>query len=201
MEHLLALASPRRQVLFTCGWAITAADEQAIALLPGDAWKPGVDQDGRPERDKHVAEVTHLMSRAPKWADGLRRIVRRARPSRRQSGNLTAFEKKTGWRYSITCTNIPLRGIAGKAWQVNCGWVLAASIAADLAAWTRLIGLHDQEGLSDAEPQTLRYRLWHLPARLAAHARQRTLKFSPSWPWKDAFITCRERLNALPAPA
>ena len=81
------------------------------------------------------------------------------------------------------------------------GWVLAANIAADLAAWTRLIGLHDQEGLKDAEPQTLRYRLWHLPARLTAHARQRILKISPSWPWKDAFLTCWERLSALPAPA
>ena len=238
MEHLLAIASPRRQVLFTCGWAITAADEEAIALLPASAWKPGVDRHGHPEQDKHVAEVTHLMSRAGNWAAGLRWIVRRARPSRRQAPNLTAFEKKTGWRYSITCTNIPLTGIPGvpgshhpqlidvlhrqhavvedgvrgakamglrnlpsKAWQVNCGWVLAASIAADLAAWTRLIGLHDQDGLAGAEPQTLRYRLWHLPARLTAHARQRVLKISPAWPWKDAFLTCWERLTALPVPA
>jgi len=238
MEHLLKLASPRRQVLFTCGWAITAADEQAIALLPDDAWKPGVDQDGSPEEEKHVAEVTHLMSRAGKWAESLRWIVRRARPSRRQKGNLTDFEKKTGWRYSIICTSIPvtgipatpgshhpqfidvlhrqhavvedgvrngkamgLRNLPSKTWQVNCGWVLAASIAADLAAWTRLIGLHDQEGLADAEPQTLRYRLLHLPARLASHARQRTLKISPAWPWKEAFLTCWERLRALPAPS
>ena len=113
MEHLLAIASPRRQVLFTCAWAITAADEDALALLPEDAWKPGVDQDGHPEEDKHVAEVTHLMSRAGKWAAGLRWIVRRAKPSRRQAGNLTAFEEKTGWRYSIICTNIPLTGIPG----------------------------------------------------------------------------------------
>lgn len=48
-------------MLFTCGWAITAADEEAIALLPADARKPGVDQDGSPEEDKHVAEITHLM--------------------------------------------------------------------------------------------------------------------------------------------
>ena len=27
--------------------------------------------------------------------------------------NLTAFEKKTGWRYSVTCTNIPRTGISG----------------------------------------------------------------------------------------
>jgi hypothetical protein len=27
--------------------------------------------------------------------------------------NLTAYEKKTGWRYSIICTNIPDNGITG----------------------------------------------------------------------------------------
>jgi predicted ATPase len=45
------------------------------------------------------------------------------------------------------------------------------------------------------------FRLLHLPARLASHARQRTLKISPAWPWKEAFLTCWERLRALPAPA
>jgi hypothetical protein len=29
---------------------------------------------------------------------GLRWIVRRVKPSRRQMSNLTAYEKKTGWR-------------------------------------------------------------------------------------------------------
>jgi hypothetical protein len=53
------------------------------------------------------------MSRAGNWPAGLRWIARRVRPSRRQMRNLTAYEKKTGWRYSITCTNIPDSGIGG----------------------------------------------------------------------------------------
>src|SRR5262249_13785492 len=165
-------------------------------------------------------------------------IVRRTKPSRRQAQNLTAFEKATGWRYSIICTNIPAAGIPGgpgshhpqyidvthrehaivedgvrtgkamglrnlpsKAWQVTCGWVLAANIAADLAAWSRLLGLYGCDGLKDAEPDTLRYRIWHIPARLVRHARQRILKISTDWPWKDAFLACWQRLCALPAPA
>jgi hypothetical protein len=153
--------------------------------------------------------------------------------------NLTAYEKKTGWRYSITCTNIPDGGIGGipgshhpqyidvahrehavvetggvrtakamglrnlpsKTWQVNCGWVIAANIAADLTAWTRLLGLCDDPELREADPDTLRYRIWHIPGRLARHARERILKISPSWPWKDAFLACWQRLSALPAPA
>ena len=211
---------------------------QAIGLLPAAAWQAAVDQDGVVQEDKHVAEITHLTSRAAGWPAGLRWIVRRTKPSRRQARNLTAFERATGWRYSIIVTNIPVaRGIGGvpgshhaqftdvlhrqhavvedevcagksmglrnlpsKTWMVNCGWVLAANIAADLAAWCRLLGLYDHDDLKDAEPDTLRYRLLSLPARLVRHARARVLKISRTWPWKDAFLACWRRLCALPAP-
>jgi hypothetical protein len=239
IAHLLSLSSRCRTVLFTCGWMITEADEQAVRLLPASAWQAAVDQDGAVQEDKHVAEITHLLSRAAGWPDGLRWIVRRTRPSRRQAKNLTAFERATGWRYSIIVTNIPaasgiggvpgshhaqfidvlhrehaivedqvrtnkamgLRNLPSKAWTVNCGWVLAANIAADLSAWCRLLGLYDCDDLKDAEPGTLRYRLLSLPARLVRHARARVLKISRTWPWKEAFLTCWQRLCALPAPA
>ncbi len=239
VEHLLSLSSPRRIMLFTCGWMITAADEDAIRQVPQDAWKPSTAQDGTAEEDKDVAEITGPMSRAGNWPQGLRWIARRVTPSRRHVRNLTDYEKETGWKYSITCTNVPDSGIAGvpgshhpqyidtvhrehavvetagvrtakamglrnlpsKTWQVNKGWVIAANIAADLAAWTRLLGLHDDADLREADPDTLRYRIWHIPARLARHARERVLKISPDWPWKEAFLTCWQRLCALPAPA
>ena len=82
-----------------------------------------------------------------------------------------------------TAKAMGLRNLPSKTWQVNCGWVLAANIAADLAAWNRLLGFHDCADLKEAEPDTLRYRVWHLPARLVHHARQRILKISPDWPW------------------
>jgi hypothetical protein len=238
IEHLLTLSSPRRTVLFTCGWTILDADERAIAALPASAWEPGLLQEGGLEKDKDTAEITHLMSRAGNWPDGLRWIVRRVKPSRRHKKNMTAYERKTGWKYSITCTNIldtgmegvpgshhpqfidvthrdhatvetdgvrtakamGLRNLPSKTWQVNKGWVLAANIAADLTAWARLLGFHDQPDLRDAEPDTLRYRIWHIPARITRHARKRILKISPHWPWKNAFLTCWQRLRDLPAP-
>jgi hypothetical protein len=238
ITHLLGMSSPRKILLFTCGWMITAADEAAIMQVPAAAWKPGIAQDGSIEQDKDVTEITHLMTRAGNWPGGLRWIARRVKPSRRHLRNLTDYEKKTGWKYSITCTNIPDSGIGGvpgshhpqyidvvhrehavvetggvrtakamglrnlpsKSWQVNRGWVIAANIAADLAAWTRLLGHYDDEDLRNADPDTLRYRIWHIPARLARHARQRILKISPDWPWKDAFLTCWQCLCTLPAP-
>ena len=68
INHLLSLSSRRRTVLFTCGWAITGADEQAIGLLPATAWQAAVDQDGAVQHDKHVAEITHLLTRAARLA-------------------------------------------------------------------------------------------------------------------------------------
>ena len=237
ITHLLSLAGRCRTVLFSCGWAITEADEQAIRLLPAAAWQAGLEQNGAVQEEKHVAEITHLLSRAAGWPAGLRWIVRRTKHSRRQAKNLTTFERATGWRYSIIVTNIPaaggiggvpgshhprftgvlhrehavvedrankamgLRNLPSKTWVVNCGWVLAANLAADLAAWCRLLGLYDCDDLEDAEPDTLRYRLLSLPARLVRHARARVLKISRTWPWKDAFLTCWHRLCALPAPA
>jgi hypothetical protein len=108
------LSSPRRAVLlFTCGWMITTADEDAVRQIPAGVWEPGIAQDGTIEEDKDVAEITHLMTRAGNWPDGLRWIARRVKPSRRHLRNLTDYEKKTGWKYSITCTSIPDAGISG----------------------------------------------------------------------------------------
>ncbi len=113
IEYLLTLTTSRKTLLFTCGWTILEADEAAIAALPGAAWQPGLLQDGGLEGDKDVAEITHLMSRAGIWPEGLRFIARRVKPSRRHQKNMTAFERKTGWKYSITCTNIGHTGMDG----------------------------------------------------------------------------------------
>jgi hypothetical protein len=239
VKHLLTLSSKRKTLLFTCGWMITGSDEEAITAVPAGAWLPGIRQDGSLEDDKDVAEITHLLGRAGNWPGGLRWIARRVKPSGRHLKNLTAREKQAGWKYSVTCTNIPhtgmegvpgsqhpqyidvthrdhatvetdgvrtakamgLRNLPSKTWQVNKGWVLAANIAADLTAWARLLGFHDQEDLRTAEPDTLRYRIWHVPARLVRHARQRILKISPDWPWAAAFLACWQRLCDMPAPA
>jgi hypothetical protein len=111
--HLLSLSSPRKTVLFTSGRMITAADEDAIRQVPAGTWQPGTAQDGTAEDDKDTAEITGLTSRAGNWPEGLRWIARRVKPSRRHLRNLIDYEKKTGWKYSVTCTNIPDAGIAG----------------------------------------------------------------------------------------
>ncbi|MFC4610368.1 hypothetical protein ACFO9E_21525 [Streptomyces maoxianensis] len=60
-----------------------------------------------------------------------------------------------------------MHNLPSQSWTVNRGWMLAANLAGDIEALTRLLGLHDRDDLADAEPDTLRYRLWHRPARLS----------------------------------
>lgn len=235
LERIEALNTTRRTVRYTVGWKITDVDEAAIAALGEPAWEDAVDQDGAVQHACHVAELTGLNTRVGGWPAGIRLLVRRARPSKRHLGKLTDLEKRTGWRYQITATNIArmrsvpgsqhpqfldvlhrahavvedrvrtekamgLRNLPSKHWQVNTGWVLACNVAADLDAWTRLLGLFDHDDLVRAEPDTLRYRLWHIPAKLTAHARRRRLHLPAGWPWANAFTTCWNRLAALPAP-
>lgn len=93
-----------------------------------------------------------------------------------------------------------LTRLPSQTWNVNVGWMLAANLANDLHAWTRLLGLVDEPDVAVAEPDTLRFRLWHLPARLVSHARKRILKIPADWPWAETFTTCWRRLAALPDP-
>lgn len=232
-EHLAALNTRRRTVRFTTGWKITEDDEKAIARLPETAWETSLKQDGSEQDGYFVAELTGLNTRDG-WIEGLRLIVRRVRPSGRQMKDLTPFEKKTGWKYSITATNIRKmtriqgshqgqwldavhrhhavvedrvrtnkamgpRNLPSKSWTMNASWILTANLAADLDAWLRLLTLHDETDLADAEPDTMRFPLYHLPARLSRHARCRWLRIETTWPWADAFTTVWTRITSLPA--
>ncbi|MBW6433410.1 transposase [Actinoplanes hulinensis] len=187
---------------FTVGWTITDTDEAAIELLPAGAWSDSLNQDGTATNSAHVAELTGLNHRLHAWTGTLRLLVRRTKPSARHAKNLTDLEKPTGWRYGqVRCGKaMGLRKLPSKAWTANRDWVLACNIATDLAVWTRLVALHDQPDLAHAEPDTLRYRLLHLPANLAAHARRRVLSVPDTWPWAEAFTRCRQRLSLLPLP-
>ncbi|WP_406163916.1 hypothetical protein OG806_48470 [Streptomyces sp. NBC_00882] len=104
------------------GWAINTADEEAIALLPEHVWTTALRQDVElheitgPDGEwlsYQVAELTGLRDLTG-WPDGMRLIVRRVKPSRRDAKKLTTFEKRTGSRYQIIATNIPAHhGLSG----------------------------------------------------------------------------------------
>ena len=51
------------------------------------------------------------------------------------------------------------------------------------------------------EPKRLRYRLLHIAARLAFHARGAALRLQRNWPWAADLAHAFARLRALPGPA
>lgn len=100
-----------------------------------------------------------------------------------------------------TAKSCGLRLLPSQSWSVNESWMLAANMAADLDTWLKLLGLHDQEGLADAEIATMRHRLYAIPAKLASHARRRALRLTAGWPWAAAFTKCWQRIGAIePSP-
>lgn len=84
--------------------------------------------------------------------------------------------------------------------QTRYKTVLTANLAADLDIWLRMLTLHNRDDLSEAEPESMRFRRYHLPARLVSHARRRVLGLERTWPWAGAFTSCWQRLGVLPAP-
>jgi hypothetical protein len=113
LEHVEKLNTARRTVRYLVGWTITDADERAIATLPEQAWEAALRQDGEVQEGYAIAELTGLNTRTG-WPEGMRLLVRRVKPSGRHAKKLTAFEERTGWKYSVVATNIRhMRGIPG----------------------------------------------------------------------------------------
>ena len=78
---------------------------------------------------------------------------------------------------------------------MNSASLAAASIAAALLSWLRLIAPDDD--LARAEPKTLR-RILHAAGKLVRAGRRRRLKIPATWPWADAIATAWARITALP---
>jgi len=67
---------------------------------------------------------------------------------------------------------------------------------------TRLLALSgDAAPLATCEPNALRYRLLHVPARLVHGGRRRLLRIPKSWPWVKAIVEAFAKIAAIPPPA
>lgn len=158
------------------------------------------------------------------WPPDLRIIARREKPH--PGAQLSLFEEIDGWRYQLLATNTPAaspqflearhRGHARVEDTIRCGkqtglghlpsasikinraWCLAATIAADLLCWLRLLCLDGP--LAKAEPKTLRYRLLHTAARLVRGQRKRKIRIPETWPWAHELQACFTTAFTLPPP-
>jgi hypothetical protein len=98
-----------------------------------------------------------------------------------------------------TTQDTGLARLPSKSWTVNKAWCAAITIAVDLIAWFRLYALTG--ALAKAEPKTLRYRLFHTPARLIRARRYRWLRLPQTWPWATQLATALDTIRRMPMPA
>lgn len=191
---------------YSVGFAITDKLRDAIDLVPKKAWTPALDADGGAREGGDVAELTELLDLS-RWPDPMRVIVRRERPH--PGAQLSLFEEHDGWRYRAFVTNTGAGQLAflearhraharvedkirhakdtglgrfpSREFDINQSWLALTMIAADLLAWTRLLGcVGDATVLAPCEPKALRYRFLHTPARLTHSARRRRLRIPQS---------------------
>jgi hypothetical protein len=240
------------ELTYYVGWELGARERAAIRLVPQQAWQIAIDQRGEvrerragdacPDRgcgharcwieEAHVTELTGLLREGPHgdqldgWPAPMRVFARRERPH--PGAQLSLFESRDGWRYSLWVSNVPAQR---RGWRAQLGYVDAAHrvharvedctgkdtglghfpsfdyqvngawLAASFSAAALLSWLRPialDGDLAKAEPKTLRYRVLHAAGKLVRGGRRRRLKIPASWPWAQAIATAWARITALP---
>ena len=206
---------------FSVGYDLTETVRAAILDIPEHDWVCSLDQDGQKRPNGQVAEITEHLDLAS-WPEGTRVIVRRERA---HPGAQLSFTDHDGHRFQAILTdqtgpvaelerdhrgrarvedhirndkNTGLRNLPFRDFAHNEVWLAIVRLAHDLIAWTQRLLLTGE--LAAAEPKRLRYRLLHIAARLAFHARTATLRLPATWPWAQQLADAFTRLRALPAP-
>jgi Transposase DDE domain group 1 len=206
-----------RNVGFAVVARSNAAIHAAISRIAGDAdaWQPAVRQDGEPRPGAAVAELTdHLDLSA--WPAGTRLIVRREplHPGAQQSLFPSAMFRYWG-HYTDAAgdpvdLDVHIRAHAHVEDHIrrlkdsgahrfpfcdidaNRAWLAVVCFADALVRWFQLLCLTG--ALAVAEPKTLRWTLWHAPARVVHHARQRIVRILDGWPTTSALLEAHERI-------
>jgi hypothetical protein len=206
------------------GFAVVARSNQAIHAAisriahDDDVWSPALRQDGDERPGAAVAELTDLVDLAD-WPDGTRLIVRREplHPGAQQS-----LFPSTMFRYwghytdadgdpveldvhirahahvedhihrlkDSGATRFPFVDI-----DANRAWLAVVCFADALVRWFQLLCLTGT--LAVAEPKTLRWRLWHAPARLVRHARRHIVRILDGWPTTDTLLGAYQRIALI----
>ena len=207
---------------YSVGFDLTEPVRAAITKIGDEDWVCALDQDGDERPNGQVAEITEHLD-LDGWPTGSRVLVRRERA---HPGAQLTFTDVDGHRFQAILTDqttpvaeierdhrgrarvedhirndtdTGLRNLPFRDFEHNRVWLEIVPIAHDLIAWTQRLLLSGE--LAKAEPKRLRYRLRHVAARLAFHARTATLRLQASWPWANDLTAAFQRLKLLPASA
>ena len=220
-SHELLAWCREGRIGYSVGYDLTETVRDAIREIADEQWVCALDQDGSERANGQVCEVTDLLDLSS-WPDGSRVLVRRERA---HPGAKLSFTDHDGHRFQAILTDqtgpiadierrhrararvedhirndkdTGLRNLPFRDFEHNRVWLALVLLAHDLICWTQRLLLTGE--LARAEPKRLRYRLLHVAARLAFHARTATLRLQASWPWARDLAGAFARLKALPRP-
>jgi Transposase DDE domain group 1 len=190
----------------------------AVLAVPAAAWRPAVDPTasrGLAPRSPSLPPWTLPAGRwTPGRSAGVRTPTRRAaqlhrrrrpplpgvahRPARPDIARLELRHRQRARvedRIRVAKAT-GLRNLPFGPWRRNAVWLELVLMAQDLTCWAQALLLDGD--LKVAEPKTLRYRLWHVAARVVHHPRRVIVRLQRSWPWATTLAAAFTRLRALP---
>jgi hypothetical protein len=208
----------------TIGFAVAARSNPqitaAISQIADDdsRWKPALRQDGRHRTGATVAEVTDLVDLSH-WPPRTRLVIRREPLHPGAQASLFPSLEYRYWGHYTDQSGAPsrrdlfMRGHAsiedaiGRLkdagllrfpfvdLQANRAWLAEVCFAHDLVRWFQRLCLTGD--LASAEPKTLRWRLWHAPARKVRSGRQLIVRILDAWPDAPAIVRAHRRIAVL----
>jgi hypothetical protein len=222
--HTFADACRGAGVGFSFGHpADTRVQDAVDTLNRGQGWYPAIDTDGGIRDGAWVAEATTLVDLSS-WPAGTRLVLRKERPhpgaqlrfTDADGMRVTAFITDTppgvipGQLAGLELRHrqharvedrvrelkaTGLRNLPCQSFDANAAWLEIVLAAADLVAWTQLIGFTDHPELARCEIAAFRYRVLHVAARVTRGARQLRLRIDATWRWAAAIATAWQRIR------
>jgi hypothetical protein len=210
----------RRNVGFAVVARSNASIHAAISRIAVDdnAWRPAVRQDGEERPGAAVAELTGLVDLSD-WPDGTRLIVRREplHPGAQQTlfpsllfrywghytdadGDPVALDVHMRAHAHIEDHIRRLKDSGAQRFPfvdfaANQAWLAIVCFADALVRWFQLLCVPGP--LAVAEPKTLRWTLWHTPARIVRRARRQIVRILDGWPNADELLAAYRRIALI----
>ena len=183
-----------------------------------EAWTPALTQNGEQRPGAAVAELTGLADLTG-WPEGTRLIVRREPLHPGAQGSLFASAMFRYWGHYTdsdldpVAADVDMRGHARVEDNIrrlkdsgasrfpftdldaNRAWLDLVCFADALVRWFQLLCLPGR--YSAAEPKTMRWAIWHTPARIVRHARKHVVRILDGWPATGEILAAYRHIELL----
>ncbi|MCA1695944.1 MAG: IS1380 family transposase [Actinobacteria bacterium] len=206
------------------GFAVVARSNASIhaaisrIAYDNDNWQPALCQDGDERPGAAVAELTDAVDLSD-WPPGTRLIVRREplHPGAQQSlfpstmfrywghytdaaGEAVALDVHMRAHAHVEDNIRRLKDSGAQRFpftdiDANSTWLAVVCFADALVRWFQQLCLTGPLAL--AEPKTLRWKLWHAPARIVHRSRRRVVRILDGWPAASALLEAHQSIAEL----